>query len=104
MTRAVARMSARTGAGSGDAPGARGARTVRDLFRSHGLQVWHGCGRRSAASRAEVLVEMPLDLPLGLGDEAEAGAIAGERRERADREGAGVPEGIQQARARVRAP
>ena len=43
--------------------------------------------------------EMPFDLPLGLGDEAEAGAVADKAGERADGERAGIPERIQQAGA-----
>ena len=46
-----------------------------------------------------MLIEMAFDLPLGLGDEAEADAIAEGGRERADGERSGIPERIEQAGA-----
>src|SRR5205823_11003653 len=63
--------------GQRGAAGSRGRRAMRDLLRPHGLQY------RTAASvacreSAEVVIEVPLDLTLGLGQEPEA--RSGERR------------------------
>src|ERR1700681_1870614 len=97
MTRAVCRMRAHTGAGRRAPAGSRGRRAMRDLFRPHGLKY------RTAASvacreSAEVIIEVPLDLTLGLGYEPQAGAIAHQRGGRADGEGSGVPERIEETR------
>ena len=100
--RRCARMSARTGRGSRRAPGAcRASRRARSPPPASLRSI---ARLRTSLRResAEVLVEMALDLPLGLGDEAEARrdrrASGGQR---ADREGAGVPERIEQARPRA---
>ena len=47
----------------------------------------------------EVRSDVAFDLALGLAHEAEARAIASQRRRRADREGTGVPERSEQARS-----
>src|SRR6185437_11517866 len=46
---------------------------------------------------AEMLAEMALDLPLRLDHEPEAGPVTGERRDRTNKEGAGVPQRVEQA-------
>src|SRR5580692_10678864 len=74
------------------------SRAVRDLLRPHRFKYGTAADITRRQS-AKVFIEMSLDLALGLGHEAEAGAILGERCERADREGAGIPERVEQARA-----
>ena len=75
MTRAVRRISARTGAGRALPPAAAAARTVRDLLGSHGFK--YGTAARVARRKpAEMLIQVTFDLALGLGDEPEAGAVA----------------------------
>src|SRR2546430_13073434 len=81
--------------GQRGAAGSRGRRAMRDLFRPHGLKY------RTAASvacreSAEVIIEVPLDLTLGLGHEPQAGAIPKQPSGGADREGSGVPERIEE--------
>src|SRR2546430_17283630 len=73
---------------------------MRDLLRPHGLKY------RTAASVAcresvEVILEVPLDLTLGLGHEPQAGAIPQQRGGGADGEGSGVPERIEETRPRA---
>ena len=45
-----------------------------------------------------MIIEVPLDLTLGLGHEPQTGAIAHQRGGRADGEGSGVPERIEETR------
>ncbi len=100
MTRAVHRMRARTGAGSSAPPARCAPPAVRDLIGSHRLK--YGTAARIARPAvAPDAREMALDLALGLGHEAETDAIAQQRRGRADRKRAGIPERVQQARARA---
>src|SRR2546430_15569168 len=85
--------------GQGGAAGSRGRRAMRDLLRPHGLQY------RTAASvacreSAEVSIEVPLDLTLGLGHEPKAGSIPEQCGGGADGEGSGVPERIEETRPR----
>ena len=97
MRFAAAVMSAGTGHGSGAAPRASAASacaassaficaSTARLFASDG------------GSRLQVFVQVRLDLAFGLDHEAEAAAVVAERGQRADREAAGEPERIEQAR------
>ena len=98
MTRAVCRMSARAGAGSSAPPAAAAAAPCA----ISSARIASTMARLRASSRGqagEMLIEMAFDLPLGLGDEAEADAIAERGGERTDGERAGIPERIQKARA-----
>ena len=60
------------------AAGRGGGRAVRDFLGSHGLQYRTAAGVARRES-AQVIIEVALDLALGLGDEAEALGIAHER-------------------------
>src|SRR5215831_2024544 len=72
--------------------------TMRDLFGSHGFK--YGTAACIARWKSlEMLIEMPLDLSLCLGDESQAGAVAERRRSRADEKGADIPERIEEARS-----
>src|SRR5215472_12019654 len=78
--------------------GRRGA--VRDFLRPHGFKY----GTAAVVpwrQPAEVVVQMPFHLALGLDHESEARPIAGQRRERADGEGSGVPQGTEKAGTRA---
>src|SRR5215469_18400816 len=56
------------------AAGSCSGRTVRDLLGSHGFK--YGTAACIARRKSiEMLIQMSLDLPLGLGDEAQAGAV-----------------------------
>src|ERR1700753_3554531 len=70
-----------------------------DLIKAHGVH-----DRATFVIRAgqtlQVLIQMPFALPLRLGDKSQTGAIPEGRRRDADGEGAGIPQGIEQARRR----
>src|SRR5215469_1850982 len=71
---------------------------MRDLFGSHSFK--YGTAARIARWKSlQMLIEMPFDLPLCLGDESQAGAVAERRRSRADEKGADIPERIEEARS-----
>ena len=71
---------------------------MRDLLGSHGFK--YGTAARIARGKSvEMLIEVPFDLSLCLGDEPQAGAVAEQCCTRADEEGAEVPERIEQARS-----
>jgi hypothetical protein len=73
---------------------------MSDFIGSHRLEYRTTAGiiRREPC---EMLVEMAFHLPLRFDDEAETRPVAKQRGQRADGERAGVPHGIQQARAGV---
>src|SRR5579883_3179949 len=83
--------------------GGPGIGAVSSLIRAHLL---HDGAALQIAGRqaAEVLVEMTLDLPLRLHDEAEAGPIAGESGQRPDAERARIPQRVEEARAGFELP
>jgi len=66
---------------------------MRDLLGSHGFKYGTAAGIARWKS-VEMLIEVPFDLSLGLGDEPQARAVTEQRGTRADEEGARVPEGI----------
>src|SRR5579862_7698506 len=78
--------------------GGAGIGAMRGLIRAH---LMHDGATAQVTGRqsAEMLIEMPFDLPLRLDHEPETGPIAREGGERPDKEGAGVPERIEQAGA-----
>jgi len=74
-----------------------GARAVFDLVCAHRPE--NGPAARIALGKpAQVIIEMPLDLALGLHHEAQACPITGQRGQRTDCEGARVPQRIEQTR------
>src|SRR5690606_27585367 len=69
-----------------------------DFVGGHALE--HGRALPVGARQTlEMIVEMRFDLALGLGDEAQAHAIAGETGSETDADAAQVPERVEQARA-----
>ena len=71
---------------------------MRNFLGSHGFK--YGTAARIARGKSvEMLIEMPFDLSLCLGDEPEAGAVTEQCCTRADEEGADIPERIEQARS-----
>jgi len=71
-----------------------------DLISTHCLKYGTAAGVILWQSR-EMFIEMTFDLPLGFDDEAETHAVAQQSGRGADREGARIPERIQQARTGV---
>jgi len=71
-----------------------------DLISTHCLKYGTAAGVILWQSR-QMLIEMAFDLSFGFDDEAEAHAVAQQSSRGTDRERAGIPEWIQQARAGV---
>ena len=71
-----------------------------DLISTHCLKYGTAAGVILWQSR-QVFIEMAFDLSLGFDHEAEAHAVAQQSSRGTDRERAGIPEWIQQARARI---
>ena len=78
----------------------RGARAVRDLLRSHGFKYAHGCGHRCAGSLPRCSSRCPSTWRSVSATKPRLGRIAQGGRERADGERAGIPQRVEQARAR----
>ena len=81
MTRAVKRIAARSGGRQRVAAQGCGLRAMRDLVTASSARGSRGSsvGRRQAL---HVAVQVRLDLPFGLGDESQAGAVAQGARQR----------------------
>ncbi len=100
MTRAAPRIAQRTGAGRRRAPALSAARAwpaSSSLICATMARDARVAGRKAI----EVAVEMALDLALGLDQEAQAGLVAGTTGDQTDREGARVPQGVEQTGARA---
>ena len=101
MTRAVCRMSARTGARQLAAAGRAGAARRARSRRRASSRVSHGCAIVRGGSRSRCSSRWPSTWRSVSATKPRLARSPEQRRERADGEGAGIPQRVEQARARA---